>query len=42
MGMWSWNHPTHLHKERWNNPANKPLAADGSCGFLSDACIAAL
>jgi hypothetical protein len=43
MCMWNFGHPNQLQKERYNNPANKPLAADGSCaGFLSDACIAAL
>ncbi|EAQ83490.1 predicted protein [Chaetomium globosum CBS 148.51] len=43
MCMWAYGHPNQLTKERYNNPANKPLAADGSCaGFLSDACIAAL
>lgn len=43
MCMWSFGHPNQLQKERYNNPTNKPLAADGSCtGFLSDACIAAL
>ncbi|KAK3374196.1 hypothetical protein B0T24DRAFT_554094 [Lasiosphaeria ovina] len=43
MCMWSFGHPSHVNKTRWNNQANKPLAADGSCkGFLPDACIAAL
>ncbi|KAH6623291.1 hypothetical protein F5144DRAFT_357379 [Chaetomium tenue] len=43
MCMWAYGHPNQLTKERYNNRANKPLAADGSCaGFLSDACIAAL
>lgn len=43
MCMWSWSPPNHLEKELWNNKANKPLAADGSCkGFVPDACIAAL
>ncbi|KAL2193840.1 hypothetical protein P885DRAFT_63615 [Corynascus similis CBS 632.67] len=43
MCLWDFDHPSHLEKERYNNRANKPLAADGSCkGFLSDACVAAL
>ncbi|KAK0727757.1 hypothetical protein B0T26DRAFT_695646 [Lasiosphaeria miniovina] len=43
MCMWSFGHPSHINKTLWNNQANKPLAADGSCkGFLPDACIAAL
>ncbi|KAL2145887.1 hypothetical protein VTI28DRAFT_5969 [Corynascus sepedonium] len=43
MCLWNFDHPSHLDKNRYNNRANKPLAADGSCkGFLSDACVAAL
>ncbi|KAH6847616.1 hypothetical protein B0I37DRAFT_431312 [Chaetomium sp. MPI-CAGE-AT-0009] len=43
MCLWDFGGPNQLQKERYNNPDNKPLAADGSCkGFLSDACIAAL
>ncbi|KAH6615860.1 hypothetical protein B0J18DRAFT_348954, partial [Chaetomium sp. MPI-SDFR-AT-0129] len=43
MCLWAFGHPNQLSKELYNNPTQKPLAADGSCkGFLSDACIAAL
>lgn len=43
MCLWDFGFPSQRHKDRYNNQANKPLAADGSCaGFLSDACIEAL
>jgi hypothetical protein len=43
MCMWDWGLVSHQNKTRWNNPDNKPLAADGSCkGFIPDTCITAL